>query len=374
MRVTIERGALLKALNHVQSVVERRNTIPILSNVLLTAQGEALRLTATDLDIEVAESTPAEVERAGATTAPAHTLFEFVRRLPDGAVVKFDLPGDAQRLLVSAGAQSKLQLSVLPPNDFPVMPIDATGHSFSLPPTELARLIDKTRFAISTEETRYYLNGIYFHTVAGQGGAAMLRGVATDGHRLALADAAAPEGSVGMAGVIVPRKTIQELRRLLEDGAGEVHVSVSAQKIRFALDDAVLTSKLIDGNFPEYARVIPKANSRVLKVDNRSFAAAVDRVSTVSAERSRSVRMAIAPGRLTLTVNNPEQGLATEDLEADYAGEEMDIGFNSRFLKDVSDQIEGAEAIFEMLDSASPTLVKDPGDPAALYVLMPLRV
>jgi DNA polymerase-3 subunit beta len=316
------------------------------------------------------------VERAGSTSTPAHTLFEFVKRLADGAPVRLDLQGEDGRLVVSSG-KSRLTLPVLPPGDFPSMPVDATGHRFLIAPNEFSRLIDKTKFAISTEETRYYLNGIYFHTVAANGGgvaSAMLRGVATDGHRLALADSPAPEGSVGMPGVIIPRKTIQELRRLLDDAAGDVEVAVSTAKIRIQVGDAVLTSKLIDGAFPQYDRVIPTGNSRVLKVENRTFAAAVDRVSTVSAERSRSVKLAIDGEKVTLTVNNPDQGVATEDLPADYGSDPMEIGFNSRYLKDVSDQIEGIEAQFEFLDSGAPTLVRDPSDAHALYVLMPLRV
>ena len=372
MRFSIERAALLKALSHVQSVVERRNTIPILSNVLISAQDDGVRFTATDLDIEIAESAPAVVERAGSTSAPAHTLYEFVRRLPDGAQIKLDLAGDDPRLLVWAG-KARLQVPILPPADFPLMPVDGMQTRFETNPQELARLIDKTRFAISTEETRYYLNGIYFHTVA-NGGGAMLRGVATDGYRLALADAPAPEGAQGMPGVIVPRKTIAELRRLLDGSKGEVEVAVSEQKIRFALEDAVLTSKLIDGSFPEYARIIPKANNRIMKIGNKEFAAAVDRVSTVSAERSRSVKMALEGDRLTLTVNNPDAGLATEDLAADYASDPLEIGFNAKYLLDVAGQIQGEEAQFEFADSGSPTLVRDGADEHALFVLMPLRV
>ncbi len=374
MRLTIERSALLKALNHVQSVVERRNTIPILSNVLMAAQGDSLKLTATDLDIEISEAAPAEVERAGQTTAPANYLYDFVRKLPDGAAVKFDVSGDDPRLFISAG-KSRLHLPILPAGDFPSMPSDGFETKFEIEPTELGRLIDKTRFAISTEETRYYLNGIFFHTVAGNGsGDAMLRAVATDGHRLALADAGAPQGAQGMPGVIVPRKTINELKRLLDDAADLVEIAVSPQKIRFALGDAVLTSKLIDGSFPEYARVIPKSNSKKLKIDNKAFSEAVDRVATVSAERSRSVRLALEKDKVTLTVNNPDAGVATEDLAADYGDEGMEIGFNARYLLDVAQQIEGEEALFELADSGSPTLVRDEADEKALYVLMPLRV
>jgi DNA polymerase-3 subunit beta len=372
MRLTIERSALLKALNHVQSVVERRNTIPILSNVLVAAQGDTLKLTATDLDIEISESAPAEVERAGQTTAPANFLYDFVRKLPEGAPIKLDVSGDDPRLFISAG-KSRLHLPILPAGDFPSMPSDGFETKFEIEPTELARLIDKTRFAISTEETRYYLNGIFFHTVA-EGSAAKLRAVATDGHRLALADTVAPKGSTGMPGVIVPRKTINELKRLLDDAADMVEIAVSTQKIRFALGDAVLTSKLIDGSFPEYARVIPKANAKKLKIDNKTFSEAVDRVATVSAERSRSVRLALDKDKVTLTVNNPDAGVATEDLVADYRDDAMEIGFNARYLLDVAQQIEGAEALFELADSGSPTLVRDEADDQALYVLMPLRV
>ncbi len=372
MRLTIERSTLLKALNHVQSVVERRNTIPILSNVLMSAQGDSLKLTATDLDIEISESAPAEVESAGQTTAPANYLYDFVRKLPDGAAVKFDVSGDDPRLFVSAG-KSRLHLPILPAGDFPSMPSDGFETKFEVEPTEFSRLLDKTRFAISTEETRYYLNGIFLHAVAADGGP-MLRAVATDGHRLALADTAAPSGAQGMPGVIVPRKTINELKRLLDDAADLVEVSVSPQKIRFGLGDAVLTSKLIDGSFPEYARVIPKGNAKKLKVDNKAFAEAVDRVATVSAERSRSVRLALDSDKIALTVNNPDAGVATEDLAAEYADDAMEIGFNARYLLDVAGQIEGEQALFELADSGSPTLVRDEADELALYVLMPLRV
>ncbi len=373
MRLVIERGVLLKALNHVQSVVERRNTIPILSNILLAAQGDTLRLTATDLDIEIAEGAPAEVERAGSTTAPAHYLYDFVRKLPENAPVRLDVSGDDGRLFLSS-SRSRLHLPILPAGDFPAMPSDGFDTQFEIHPSDLGRLIDKTRFAISTEETRYYLNGIYLHAAVNQAGEAMLRGVATDGHRLALADVAAPAGAQGMPGVIVPRKTINELKRLLDDAADAVEVSVSPQKIRFALGDAVLTSKLIDGSFPEYARVIPKQNAKKLKLDNKEFAEAVDRVATVSAERSRSVRLAIEPGKVTLTVNNPDAGVATEEVGAEYRDEALEIGFNARYLLDVAGQIEGEFAVLELADSGSPTLVRDEADEHALYVLMPLRV
>lgn len=372
MRLSIERATLLKALAHVQSVVERRNTIPILSNLLISARDDGLRLVATDLDMEIAETAPASVSRPGSTSAPAHTLYEFVRRLPDGAEVILELDESEPRLTVRAGP-ARLQLPVLSPSDFPVMAEDGLATRFSMHPADLARLIAKTRFAISTEETRYYLNGIYLHTVA-SGEGEVLRAVATDGHRLALAETSAPDGAQGMPGVIVPRKTVTELARLLDDAADLVEIAVSEQKVRFAMGDMVLTSKLIDGSFPQYERVIPKENPRHMRILKKGFAAAVDRVSTVSAERSRSVQLQLEAGRLTLTVSNPDAGLATEELEAEYTAAPIKIGFNAKYLMDVAGQIEGDGVVFEFADSGSPTLVRDPVNAQSLFVLMPLRV
>ncbi|PWE18289.1 DNA polymerase III subunit beta [Marinicauda salina] len=372
MKLTIERAVLLKALGHVQAVVERRNTIPILSNVLINASGEHARFTATDLDMEIVEETEARVESEGMVTAPAHTLYEIARKLPEGAEVTLEIGGADPRMTLSAG-RSQFNLPVLPPGDFPVMPSEDLAVTFTAPAEELARLIDKTRFAISTEETRYYLNGIHLHA-AERDGRKVLRAVATDGHRLALAETDLPDGAEAMPAVIVPRKPIQELRRLLEDLDDGVEVSVSEGKIRFQLGAAVLTSKLIDGSFPDYERVIPRENDKIMKVDRAPFAQAVDRVATISQEKSRSVKLTVSDSNLVLAVNNPESGAASEELGADYGDEEISIGFNARYLLDVAGQIEGDEAIFEFADSASPTRVTDSGDPNAEYVLMPLRV
>ena len=372
MQLSIERAALLKALGHVQNVVERRNTIPILSNVLLAAEGDAMALSATDLDMEIIDETPGRVEGAGQITAPAHTLYEIVRKLPEGAEVELRYSGDDPRLQVSAG-RSKFNLPVLPAGDFPVMSSDGLGNRFVIDAKDLIRLIDTTRFAISTEETRYYLNGLYLHTVV-EAGVAKLRAVATDGRRLALAEMPAPEGAAGAPGVIVPRKTVAEARRLLEDAGESVEVQISAQKIRFDFGRAVLTSKVIDGAFPDYPRVIPQGNSRILVVDNGMFARAVDRVSTISEEKSRSVKVAVERGKVVLTVRNMEAGQAVEEVEADYEGEGFEVGFNARYLLDVADQIQGETAEFRFAEPHDPTLVLDPADPDVQYVLMPLRV
>ncbi len=377
MKLTIERAALLKALGHVQSVVERRNTIPILSNVLLTAGDAGLAFSATDLDMEIIDSAEAHIEGAGQITAPAHTLYEIVRKLPEGSEVALNFSGDDPRLQVRAG-RYKVNLPVLPAGDFPVMPPEGLSDRVEVETGGLMRLIDRTRFAISTEETRYYLTGIYLHTLV-QDGRPILRAVATDGHRLALADMPAPEGATGTPGVIVPRKTIQEARRLMEDAGENIDVQLSAQKVRFDFGRAALTSKVIDGSFPDYTRVIPRENNRVMTVDNALFAEAVDRVATISSEKSRSVKLSVETGRVVLTVRNMETGQAVEELEVDYEGEPFEIGFNARYLLDVSSQIAGETAEFRFADRAAaatmldPVLVLDPTDAGVQYVLMPLR-
>ena len=372
MKLTIERAALLKALGHVQSVVERRNTIPILSNVLLTAERERVGFSATDLDMEIIDGGVAQVDVPGQITAPAHTLYEIVRKLPEGSDVSLTLSGDDPRLQVAAG-RSKFNLPVLPAGDFPVMSSDGLSPRIPVDAGDLIRLIDKTRFAISTEETRYYLNGLYVHVV-NEGGIAKLRAVATDGHRLALAEMPAPEGAAGMPGVIVPRKTIGELRRLVEDAGENVTLQISPQKIRLEMNGAALTSKVIDGNFPDYARVIPKDNNRTVMIDAKLFAQAVDRVATISAEKSRSVRMAIESGRVVLTVRNMEAGQAVEELEIDYEGEPFELSFNARYLMDITDQISGPSAELRFGGPNDPALVLDPADADVQYILMPLRV
>lgn len=372
MKLTIERAVLLTALSHVQSVVERRNTIPILSNVLLEADGEQLALTATDLDIAVVEKLPAKVGKPGATTVAAHTIYDIVRKLPDGAEVELTFTASEQRLDLRAG-RSSFKLSCLPKEDFPVMAAGELPHSFALAADQLRRLIDKTRFAISTEETRYYLNGIYLHA-ASSSGVPMLRAVATDGHRLARVEAPLPAGAAGMPGVIVPRKTVSELRKLLEGGSAEVKVELSDTKVRFAFGELILVSKLIDGAFPEYERVIPRDNDKVMEVDSKAFSAAVDRVATISTEKSRAVKLALKPDGLELSATSPDHGSASEQLTAAYSAAPIEVGYNSRYLLDIASQIEGENARFLLADALAPTIVRDPSDDGALYVLMPMRV
>ena len=314
----------------------------------------------------------AEIGQSGATTAPAQTLYDIVRKLPEGSQVSIEAAGDDSRLTLQAG-RSVFTLATLPREDFPAGAGDDLPQSFTLQAGELKTLIDRTRFAISTEETRYYLNGIYFHA-ANSNELSVLRAVATDGHRLARVEMPLPDAAKDMPGVIVPRKTVGELRRLVEGMDDPVEIALSETKIRFAFGSTILTSKLIDGTFPDYERVIPAGNDKVLEVDCKTFAEAVDRVSTISTEKSRAVKLAVDKGALTLSANSPENGTAVEELEIDYQGSGIEIGFNSSYLLDIARQIEGDAAQFTMADSSSPTIVREVADPSALYVLMPMRV
>jgi DNA polymerase-3 subunit beta len=373
MRVTVERAALLKALGHVQSVVERRNTIPILSNVLLDAKDGALTLTATDLDLAIVEAAPAQTSIAGATTVAAHTLFDIARKLPEGAQVEL-ATGDG-RLALAAG-RSRFQLQTLPREDFPAIAEGELPFGFSLPAATLRQMIDKTKFAISTEETRYYLNGIFMHVT--EEAKPALRAVATDGHRLARVAIDRPDGAVGMPDVIIPRKAVTELRKLLDEAASDsgadVRVQLSATRIRFSLANAVLSSRLIDGTFPDYSRVIPTANDKIMKIDTAALSEGVDRVSTIATDKTRAVKLSLTEDRLTLAVTSPENGTASEELASSYTSAPIDIGFNSRYLLDILAQIETGEVEIHLADGASPTLIREGKDSPALYVLMPMRV
>jgi len=372
MKISIERGALLKAIGQAQSVVERRNTIPILANVLIEAEGNEASFRATDLDIEVVDKAPAQVERAGATTVSAVTLHEIVRKLPDGALVTLADDGTSGRLTVEAG-RSNFSLATLPREDFPIMASSEYDTNFAAPAPVLRRLFDKSKFAISTEETRYYLNGVYMHIATGENGPT-LRCVATDGHRLARIDAPLPDGAEGMAGVIVPRKTVAELRKLLDDDEQTIAVSVSETKVRFAAPNITLTSKVIDGTFPDYTRVIPQGNTRRMEVDAAEFARAVDRVATVSSERSRAVKLSLDEDRLILSVNAPDAGAAEEELSVAYSDEPLDIGFNAKYLLEIAGQVDRENAVFLFNSSGDPTLMREGNDETAVYVVMPMRV
>ncbi len=374
MKFKAERSALLKALAHVQSVVEKRNTIPILANVLITVEAGQLSLAATDMEIALVEGVAATTAGEGTTTAPAMTLYEIARKLPESAEIEFEHAGGEAQLSLRAGRYST-SLMTLSADDFPAMLAGTLPHHFSLSALALRGLIDRTRFAISSEETRYYLNGIYLHVLEREG-VRVLRAVATDGHRLARVEEPAPEGLGAMPGVIIPRKTVNELRKLLDETSGEVSVALSDTRIQFQVDGITLTSKLIDGTFPEYERVIPRDNDKILRVGKKDFAEAVDRVAAISFDRARPVKLSLARDLLVLSASSPEQGTATEELDAEHVKYEsgpLEIGFQARYLTDITDQIAGdVELCFA--DGASPTIIRDAADTSALYVLMPMRV
>ncbi|MEE2699332.1 MAG: DNA polymerase III subunit beta [Pseudomonadota bacterium] len=371
MKLTIERASFLKSLGHVQSVVERRNTIPILSNLKLDAIDGKVALNATDMDLDIVESVACNITEQGTTTAPAHTLYDIVRKLPEGAQVALEV--DTEGKMILSSGRSRFTLSCLPEEEFPVLSGGDLAHEFSITVSEAKALIDKTRFAISTEETRYYLNGIFFH-IAESGDVKVLRSVATDGHRLASMEVPMPKGAEGMPSVIIPRKAVAELRKLVDESNADITIGISDSKIRFSFDDTILTSKLIDGTFPDYQRVIPEGNEKQLDVPTKVFSDAVDRVSAISSEKSRAVKLNLSSGSLILSASSPEDGNATEELEVSYQGESMEIGFNSGYLLDIVRQIESNNSRLMLADAASPTIISEENEAGALYVLMPMRV
>lgn len=373
MKFTIERADLLRSLNHVHSVVERRNTIPILANVLLRADKDSLSLTTTDMDLEIVESIAAKASTPGATTVPAHTLYDIVRKLADDSTIEA-VSGSGDTTLQLKAGKSSFRLGCLPTEDFPKMgSTEKFSFNFQVSANDLRTLIDRTRFAISNEETRYYLNGIYLHA-AESDGVAVLRAVATDGHRLARFEMPLPSGAKSMPGVIIPRKAVNEIRKLIDEAGDSIGISLSDNKLRFSFDHVMLTTKLIDGTFPDYERVIPKNNDKVLEVNPAVFASAVDRVSTISSEKSRAVKLTLGGKTMTLSANSPDSGSASEEIEIRFNSSPMEIGFNSAYLMDVTKQIEGDGCRISLSDPASPTIIQDVSDTSSLYVLMPLRV
>jgi DNA polymerase III subunit beta len=375
MKATIERATLLRCLSHVQSVVERRNTIPILSNVLIEAAADGtVKIMATDLDLQVVETMSAvSVEGAGAITVSAHLLFDIARKLPDGSQVSLETADN--RMTVKAG-RSRFSLPTLPRDDFPMIVEGDLPTSFELPAATLAQMVDRTRFAISTEETRYYLNGIFLHV--SDEDQPTLKAAATDGHRLARFTLARPDGAEGMPDVIVPRKCVAELRKLLEEALDtNVLIDLSPSKIRFTLGGehgVVLTSKLIDGTFPDYSRVIPTGNDKLLRIDPKSFYEGVDRVATIATEKTRAVKMALENDKVTLSVTSPDNGTAAEEVPADYKSDGFEIGFNANYLKDILAQIDGDTVELHLADAGAPTMIRQDEKSPALYVLMPMRV
>lgn len=369
--ITLQHAALKDALGFLTRVVERRNTIPILANVLLRIEDRSVHMKATDLDIEAETTLEAiAVEGAGAITIPAATLHDIVRKLATDSQIVLGWNGEGQATL-KAG-RSRFTLHTLPADDYPDIAAGEMSHRFTLPLVTLQAMISTVQFAISTEETRYYLNGIYLHAIENSDVPA-LRAVATDGHRLALIDALAPDGSAGMPGIIVPRKTVAELAKM-SGGDEAVVIELSAAKIRVTCGARILTSKLIDGTFPEYQRVIPARNENHATLDREAVAAAADRVSTITSERGRAVRCEFTDGKLALSVSNPDAGTAEEEITIDYVGADQVIGFNARYLADCLNALGGDTVRLALGDPGSPALFRRETSEDMLIVLMPMRV
>ncbi|MFG1376113.1 DNA polymerase III subunit beta [Xanthobacter autotrophicus] len=388
MKLTIARDALLSALERARRVVEKRNTIPILSNVLLKAQGAGLTLTGTDLDMEVRTTAAAEVAAPGAVTVPAQVLYDFMRKLPEGAQVQVEALRSG--VLIKSG-RSRVTLNTMPDADFPELAAGDFPHTFDLRADTLATMFERVSFAISSEETRYYLNGIYLHVPAepgapeqAQGAVANgatsdgphLRAVATDGHRLASHQVLAPEGTAGMAGIILPRKAVAEIGRLLKPlGEETVTLAVSTTKLRLTAGVTTLTTKLIDGTFPDYRRVIPAGNDRLATMETAALAASVDRVTTVTSDRGNAVKFSFAAGApLTLSVRETGSGDAADEVDGTYEGEPLEIGFNGRYVLDTLGAMPGKRLRLALGDAGSPALFTPEGDDTSLFVLMPMRV
>lgn len=367
MHLTLQKSTFVDALAQVTRVIEKRVTIPILSHVRLDARDGALHLRGTDLDLDIRMRCAAEIRKPGGHCVPAGTLYDIARKLPADADVELAM-ADETRMTVRAG-RSRFTLPTLPVADFPDIAASEASHTFTLPARTLHDALDRTAFAISKEEARYYLNGTFLHAPD-----AGLRAVATDRHRLSRVTMEKPAGADGMPGIIIPHKTCGEMQKLAEKAEGDVTLAVNVRTITMTCGDVVLTSKLIDGIFPDYQRVIPIGNDKVAQVDADAFAAAIDRVATISSERGRAAAFAFGNGTLKLTVTNPDAGSAEEEIEADYDGAPLTIGFNSRYAADITTALGGDTLAIRMAEPGSPTIFTRTGDDTHLCVLMPMRV
>lgn len=372
MKVLVERSLFLSALSHVQNVVEKRNITPILANVLLETKKEALRLTTTDLDLVVHESIAAKIEEEGSTTVNVQTLYDIVRKLPDGSSIELKWQKEKNTLVLKCGP-SKFNLPTLPAEEFTILKASDLPHKFTVNTEEIRHLINQTRFAMAPEDARYYLNGIYLHTLTTEKGS-FLRAVATDGLRLALAEIREPEGTNGMPGIIVPRKAVTELSRLIDGVAGQVSVSLSLTQISFELPHTILVSRLIDGTFPNYEEVIPYNNSHELMVKRGELTGAVDRVALVLPERTKGIKFILERHKLTLSAVSPEMGSALEEIQVEYSGPRIETGFNARYLLDALTELESENVSLTFEDETAPTIIRGADEEDLLFVLMPMRI
>lgn len=376
MKISVERGHFLSALSHGNSVVAKKTTIPILSHVLLQAQGGSLTMTTTDMDLALVETLPAVVEKPGAATISSQMLFDIVRKLPEGIMIELTLNPENDQISLTAG-KSRFNLSSLPAEQFPKLTQDDLPFKFSLPTQTLLHLIDKAKFAMSADDVRYYLNGIYFHTKE-EDGNKIFRSVATDAHRLACIEIEVPEGAEEIPGIIIGRKTLEEIRKLLDDQKeGDVAVSLSSRRVQFQLPNSILSSRLIDGAYPDYEKAIPLANDKTIIVDTKALAQAVDRVATVAStttDKIRVINMNITENMMNLSAGSHELGDATEELAVDYPFDvPVKICLNAKYLLDIAQQIKDDETQILLNNEDSPALIRGIQDNNSTYVIMPLR-
>jgi DNA polymerase-3 subunit beta len=366
MKLSTSRESLLKPLQAVIGVVERRQTMPVLANVLLQASDNVLAITATDLEVElVATNAVDAVEVPGDITVPGRKLLDICKALPEGASVKMSLKGD--RLTVQSG-RSKFVLSTLPAAEFPVVEDIDADRMLTISQTDLGQLLDKTHFAMAQQDVRYYLNGLLLESGGGK-----LRAVATDGHRLALCDIALAEADGETNQVIVPRKGVLELQRLLE-GDEEVQIAFGSNHIRVDVGSIRFTSKLIDGRFPDYDRVIPATESNIVKASRDTLRHGLQRAAILSNEKYRGVRLEFNKNCIRILANNPDQEEAEDEVEVDYTGDQMEIGFNVNYLLDALAAVNDENVEVGLVDPSSSCVVRAPGDESSLYVVMPMRL
>ena len=367
MHFTIQREALLKPLQLVAGVVERRQTLPVLSNVLLVVEGQQLSLTGTDLEVElVGRVTLEDAAEPGEITVPARKLMDICKSLPSDALI--DIRVDEQKLLVKAG-RSRFTLSTLPANDFPTVEEGPGSLTFNLPQAKVRRLIERTSFAMAQQDVRYYLNGMLLEVQNG-----LLRAVATDGHRLAMCSM---EGSIQLDGkhqVIVPRKGILELARLLTEQDADVSIVLGQHHIRATTGEFTFTSKLVDGKFPDYERVLPRGGDKLVQADRQGLREAFSRTAILSNEKYRGIRLTLASGLLKIQANNPEQEEAEEEIVVDYSGGNLEIGFNVSYLLDVLGVMGSEQVRLILSDSNSSALIQEADNDDSAYVVMPMRL
>ena len=366
MKLATSRESILQPLQAVIGVVERRQTMPILSNVLLVARDQVLTVTATDLEVElVARSEVDELSADGEITVPARKLLDICRALPAGAVIKLQLDGD--RLTVRSG-RSRFVLSTLPAADFPVIEDIQADRVLRLTQGDVRRLLEKTHFAMAQQDVRYYLNGLLLET-----GSGLIRAVATDGHRLAICEVESGDAGDKLQQVIIPRKGVMELQRLLGD-SGDIELAVGSNHVRANVGDIQFTSKLIDGRFPDYDRVIPADPQNLLQAGREDLRLALQRAAILSNEKYRGIRLELGPQKVRIQANNPDQEEAQDELEVEYGGDAMEIGFNVNYLLDALGAVDGDDVQLGFVDSNSSCLIHAPGNASARYVVMPMRL